>query len=295
MTITEMPQPVIARIHGIATAAGCQLVAMCDLAVAADTKFSPCPASTSASSARRHRWRWARAMGRKQAMEMLLTGRVHRCRRGAAARPGQSRRAAGATRCRSEEAHRLDLREVSGRRRHGEADVLQATGNGARRRLPTGLGNHGLQHDGRGRDGRNRCVPTGAGYESGALLGSRLFPDMFDLTRQVQIATDQAKGGAARLAGVDVPKYEDNETTFAELDARISKTIQFLETIRPDQVDGSEGRDIVIQAGPMKLEFKGQIYLTTWVFPNFFFHVTTAYNILRHNGVPLSKRDFLGM
>ncbi|MBK9520535.1 MAG: DUF1993 domain-containing protein [Rhodocyclaceae bacterium] len=136
---------------------------------------------------------------------------------------------------------------------------------------------------------------TGAGYESGALLGSRLFPDMFDLTRQVQIATDQAKGGAARLAGVDVPKYEDNETTFAELDARISKTIQFLETIRPDQVDGSEGRDIVIQAGPMKLEFKGQIYLTTWVFPNFFFHVTTAYNILRHNGVPLSKRDFLGM
>lgn len=136
---------------------------------------------------------------------------------------------------------------------------------------------------------------TSAGYEPSVLLGSRLFPDMFALTRQVQIATDQAKGCAARLAGLEVPKYDDNEVTFAELDARIKKTVAFLESVRADQIDGSEGRDIVMQAGPMTLEFKGQAYLTTWVYPNFFFHLTTAYNILRHSGVALSKRDFLGM
>jgi hypothetical protein len=136
---------------------------------------------------------------------------------------------------------------------------------------------------------------TGEGYEPGVLLGSRLFPDMFALTRQVQIATDQAKGCAARLAGVEVPKFEDTEATFAELDARIAKTLTFLDTVTAAQIDGSEERDIVMQAGPMTLEFKGQAYLTTWVYPNFFFHLTTAYNILRHNGVGLSKRDFLGM
>ena len=118
---------------------------------------------------------------------------------------------------------------------------------------------------------------------------------MFALTRQVQIATDQAKGSAARLSGSEIPKFDDNETTFAELDARIAKTIAFLDSIRADQIDGSEERDIVVQAGPMTLNFKGQAYLTTWVYPNFFFHLTTAYNILRHNGVALSKRDFLGM
>ena len=136
---------------------------------------------------------------------------------------------------------------------------------------------------------------TSAAFEPSVLLSSRLFPDMFTLIRQVQIATDQAKGCAARLAGVDVPKYEDDEASFAELDARIAKTIAFLDTFKADQIDGSEDREIVMQAGPMKLEFKGQAYLTTWVYPNFFFHLTTAYNILRHNGVVLSKRDFLGM
>ena len=136
---------------------------------------------------------------------------------------------------------------------------------------------------------------TGEAYEPGVLLGSRLFPDMFALTRQVQITTDQAKGCAARLAGIEIPKFEDSETTFAELDARIDKTVAFLDSVNAEQIDGSEGRDIVMQSGPMKLEFKGQAYLTTWVYPNFFFHLTTAYNILRHNGVPLSKRDFLGM
>ena len=136
---------------------------------------------------------------------------------------------------------------------------------------------------------------TSAAFEPSVLLGSRLFPDMFALTRQVQIATDQAKGCAARLSGCEIPKYDDDETTFAELDARITKTIAFLDTIKADQIDGSEEHEIVMQAGPMKLEFLGQAYLTTWVYPNFFFHMTTAYNILRHNGVVLSKRDFLGM
>ena len=136
---------------------------------------------------------------------------------------------------------------------------------------------------------------VGQSFDPGVLLGARLFPDMFALTRQVQIATDQAKGCAGRLAGIEIPKFEDSETTFAELDARIGRTIDFLDSVRPDQIDGSEDRHIELQAGPMKLEFKGQAYLTTWVFPNFFFHMTTAYNLLRHNGVGLSKRDFLGM
>ena len=118
---------------------------------------------------------------------------------------------------------------------------------------------------------------------------------MYELTRQVQIATDQAKGSAARLSGTEIPKFEDNETTFAELDARISKTIAFLDSISANQIDGSEERDIVLHAGPMTLNFKGLDYLTTWVYPNFYFHLTTAYNILRHSGVVLSKRDFLGM
>ncbi|MBL0076572.1 MAG: DUF1993 domain-containing protein [Rhodocyclaceae bacterium] len=136
---------------------------------------------------------------------------------------------------------------------------------------------------------------TSAAFEPSVLLSSRLFPDMFTLIRQVQIATDQAKGCAARLSGSEIPKYDDNEATFAELDARITKTIAFLDTVKADQVDGSEEREITLQAGPMTLNFKGQAYLTTWVYPNFFFHMTTAYNILRHNGVVLSKRDFLGM
>ena len=135
---------------------------------------------------------------------------------------------------------------------------------------------------------------TSAEFGPAVLLGSRLFPDMYDLTRQVQIATDQAKGSAARLSGTEIPKFEDNETTFAELDARISKTIAFLDSISANQIDGSEERDIVLHAGPMTLNFKGLDYLTTWVYPNFYFHLTTAYNILRHNGVVLSKRDFLG-
>jgi uncharacterized protein len=130
--------------------------------------------------------------------------------------------------------------------------------------------------------------------EPSALLTARLFPDMYPLTRQVQIATDMSKGAAARLAGLDIPKFEDNETTFAELQARISKTIAFIESIEPVQLENSETREITITVRKMDLKFTGQAYLFAWVNPNVYFHVTTAYNILRHNGVELGKADFLG-
>ncbi|MDO6386392.1 MULTISPECIES: DUF1993 family protein [unclassified Uliginosibacterium] len=126
------------------------------------------------------------------------------------------------------------------------------------------------------------------------LLASRLFPDMFAFTRQVQIACDFAKGTVARLAGVEVPSYADNEQTLAELHARIAKTIAFIETIPAAQIDGSETRDITVKAGPRELQFKGLDYLIGYALPNFYFHVTTAYNILRHNGVEIGKRDYLG-
>lgn len=131
--------------------------------------------------------------------------------------------------------------------------------------------------------------------EPAVLINARLFPDMFPLSRQVQIATDQAKGCAARLAGIDIPKFEDTETRFDELQARIAKTIAFLDSIQPDQIDGSDARTIVLDLhGGGKKEFLGKDYLLTWVFPNFYFHVTTAYNILRHNGIDIGKKDYLG-
>jgi len=127
-----------------------------------------------------------------------------------------------------------------------------------------------------------------------ALTAFRLYPDMFPFTRQVQIACDTAKGCGARLAGVEVPSHEDVETTFAELRTRIAKTIDFLEGLQAEQIDGGEDRQIRIKAGPRELEFIARDYLRTWVYPNFYFHLTTAYNILRHNGVELGKRDYLG-
>jgi len=130
--------------------------------------------------------------------------------------------------------------------------------------------------------------------EPAVLVNARLFPDMFALARQVQIATDQAKGCAARLAGVEIPKFEDTETSFEELQARIAKTIAFLDGVSVAQINGNEDRDIVLQLHETRLEFKGADYLLNWVLPNFYFHVTTAYNILRHNGVEIGKRDFLG-
>lgn len=130
--------------------------------------------------------------------------------------------------------------------------------------------------------------------EPDVLIQARLFPDMFTMRRQVLIACDFGKGTCARLAGVEVPKYEDNEQTFAELKARIAKTLAFISTLSAAQIDGSEERDITVQAGPNTLQFKGQAYLLHYALPNFYFHVTTAYAILRHNGIELSKRDYIG-
>lgn len=130
--------------------------------------------------------------------------------------------------------------------------------------------------------------------EHQVLLNSRLFVDMYPLTRQVQIATDMSKGAGARLAAIEIPKYEDNETSFAELQARIAKTIAFLDSINPQQLEGAETRDISITIRKADIKFSGQDYLLKWVLPNVYFHITTAYNILRHNGVELAKQDFLG-
>ena len=129
--------------------------------------------------------------------------------------------------------------------------------------------------------------------EHSVLLNARLFPDMYPLTRQVQIATDMSKGAAARLAGVEIPKYEDDETTFEQLQARITKTIAFIESVTAAQLANAETRDITVMVRKIELKFTGQDYLLKWVMPNVYFHVTTAYNILRHNGVDLGKPDFL--
>lgn len=126
------------------------------------------------------------------------------------------------------------------------------------------------------------------------LLNSRLFVDMYPLTKQVQIATDMSKGAGARLSGLEVPKYEDNESTFDELQARITKTIQFLESIDTALFEGSEAKEVTLTIRNIDINFTGQDYLLKWVMPNVYFHVTTAYNILRHNGVALGKSDYLG-
>lgn len=126
-----------------------------------------------------------------------------------------------------------------------------------------------------------------------ALTTFRLYPDMFPLSRQVQIASDMAKG-VARLAGIDPPAYEDNEKTFAELMARIDKTVEFLNTLQAAQIDGSETRVVTLKMRTGSMDFQGQDYLLGFVLPNVYFHCTTAYNILRHNGVEIGKRDFLG-
>ena len=127
-----------------------------------------------------------------------------------------------------------------------------------------------------------------------ALTTSRLFPDMFALSRQIQVACDVAKGAVARLAGVEVPRHEDTEQTFDELKARIAKTIAFIHSIKPEQIDGSDEKDIAVKLGKQEYRFKGMQYLLNWAHPNFYFHATTVYNILRHNGVELGKKDFVG-
>jgi hypothetical protein len=131
--------------------------------------------------------------------------------------------------------------------------------------------------------------------EPNALLQARLFPDMFPFTRQVQIAADFAKSVSARLAGVDVPAYEDNEQSFADLRARIAKTVAFIDGLKPAQIDGSEEREIVLRPGtPKEQKFTGEAYLLNYGLPQFFFHVTAAYSILRHNGMEIGKRDYMG-
>ena len=126
------------------------------------------------------------------------------------------------------------------------------------------------------------------------LTGYRLFPDMLPMTTQVQIACDSAKGVVARLAGVEIPVFEDNETTLAALKARVVKTMAFIQTITPEQIDGTEDKAIVTKRGEKETHYKGMQFLLGHAIPNFYFHVTTAYNILRHNGVEIGKRDFLG-
>ena len=130
--------------------------------------------------------------------------------------------------------------------------------------------------------------------EPAVLTGDRLFPDMFPLTRQVQIACDTAKGAVARLAGVEIPKHEDTEQTFAELKARIAKTIEFIESVKPAQVDSSDAKEIVMKMRSGEVKLAGLQYLMSFAYPNFYFHATTVYGILRHNGVEIGKRDFLG-
>jgi hypothetical protein len=124
-------------------------------------------------------------------------------------------------------------------------------------------------------------------------LTARLAPDMYTLTRQVQVATDHAKGAASRLAGREVPKYEDSETSFAELQERIARTLAHLATFSAADIDGSDARTIELKLGDREMSLSGMDYLLNIAMPNFYFHVTTAYDILRHNGVPLRKRTFM--
>ena len=130
--------------------------------------------------------------------------------------------------------------------------------------------------------------------DDAALVEARLFPDMFTFARQIRVATDMSKGAGARLAGIDIPKFEDNETTLAELKARLRKAIDFLKTLTPAQVDGTENKAITLTVGGNTMNFNGLDYLLYWVLPNFYFHVATAYNLLRHGGVEIGKMDFLG-
>lgn len=126
------------------------------------------------------------------------------------------------------------------------------------------------------------------------LLNARLAPDMHPLTRQVQIASDVAKGCAARLAGVEPPSFADNESSFAELQARIGKTLDFIKSVTPEQINAGEGRDILLKFPNSEFSFKAPDYVLHFALPNFYFHVTTAYAILRHNGLGIGKMDYMG-
>ncbi len=140
-----------------------------------------------------------------------------------------------------------------------------------------------------------QAFATARKVDPSVLLGLRLYPDMFPLTRQVQIATDLAKNGMARLAGIEPPRYEDNETTIDQLKARLAKTVAFLKTLDAAKIDAAADREITFPLGPTnKGQMKGDDYLNHFVLPNVYFHLTAAYTILRHNGVEIGKQDFLG-
>jgi hypothetical protein len=132
------------------------------------------------------------------------------------------------------------------------------------------------------------------GIDEVVLVHARLRPDMLPFVSQVRIATDTAKGAAGRLGGVDLPKWADDEATFEEVHERIGKAIDFLGTFKPEQFEGSEKKDIHLKFGPVEMNFIGKDYVTAFVLPNFYFHYTTAYDILRFNGLDIGKRDFLG-
>jgi uncharacterized protein len=131
-------------------------------------------------------------------------------------------------------------------------------------------------------------------FDTGVLVTSRLAPDMLPFVKQIQLASDFAKNSMARLAGIDPPKFEDNETTMDELFARVRKTLEYIDSVPAASLDGSEDRDIKIPLRDRTVEFKGLEFLQIWALPNFFFHQVTAYNLLRHNGVDIGKKDYLG-
>ena len=131
-------------------------------------------------------------------------------------------------------------------------------------------------------------------FDSGVLVNARLAPDMLPFYKQIQLTSDFAKNSMARLAGIDPPKFEDNETTMEELVARVKKTLEYISTVPAASLEGSETRDIKIPLRDRTLEMKGLPFLQNWALANFYFHYVTAYNILRHNGVDVGKRDFLG-
>lgn len=132
------------------------------------------------------------------------------------------------------------------------------------------------------------------GIEPSALLHARLFPNMRDFVFQVQVVTDISKGCAARLSGADVPKWDDNEDSFEDVHARIQKALDFMASVKPEQFEGSETKELELKLGSHTVKFTGQSYLLGFVLPNFYFHMSTAYNLMRHNGLDLGKRDFLG-
>ena len=141
---------------------------------------------------------------------------------------------------------------------------------------------------------KTQALYAAKGYDEGSLLAYRFYPDMFNFARQVQVATDHAKNCTAMLAGVEAPKYEDKEKSLAELIARVEKTVAWLGSVKPAQLDGSEGKEVTVKTRDRELKMTGIDLLLNRSMPNFYFHVTTAYDMMRHNGVEIGKRDFMG-